>query len=583
MSSSTLEKTKELQYQALEPWKVSSIWRSRCLDYHPDCRTHPRQSDNPWSFEAFSQDTSNSIARDRDLAEAFARGATIEDGAQPQSEQDAVSTARQLGRSYRAAPSAPPTPSQADLGPSPSAARNVVDVDDGNDSGDAGDLGDAHHTSGPSFTSRVNVTIQSNCSRIPRGPQPVSRAALSHTTPARSTQSSRAHPSHTSQDAAGMSASTAQPSRIYGASSSATSSSILQAASSARSRSTSPRKPRGPSFTVILAAGRPAVIAIDEQRVLELMRSFTAAGARPRLQRAGSWEQALSLVPDLETEEGDVFFVLERDGDAPREKAKIFWPKFLSAWEERFPFHLQDSVDVPEGLGDEARDAFLKKASEHAQKDIKPQFVNFFNNTRTKLKATSSSPFTEFFKRLMQQTMEKPKRDSPIQFFMKMEEHRDDVEEEAQAQWAAAGRPERHILKYRQSAAKELYDAQSDEFRADVERQISESYKERMRAWEAGSEPTNMTDEQKAEYRENLLSVLEPLLTDLLSMAGLTAGVVLAGRPPTENDPEYDTIIIPVGRTIAREGSLNFAEWRSRIFEELIVRHFLQFVRKTTG
>ncbi|KAL1671799.1 hypothetical protein EV122DRAFT_284570 [Schizophyllum commune] len=313
---SSIEKSKELQYQGIEPWKVMNVWQSRCLMYHPDCRQNPRQPSNPWSLIDFNSDVASSQANDRSLAEAFARGLSIEDEAQPLAEQDAISTARQLGGSYRTAPSSLPTTSEPQWDSGPSAARRTAGADgDLEASSDSEDVVEDERLSPPLLTSSVNITIQSNCSRISRGPQPVRRTQLTHPSPARSSQPIRTHHDQHSRRAAGTSASAAQPSRASGAPSSVPSS-ISEAGPSARSRSLSPRKPRAAAFLVILAGDRPSVITADEQRALELMRSLADEGARPRLQRTTSWDRALALVPGLD-EAGEVFFVLEQDGTGP--------------------------------------------------------------------------------------------------------------------------------------------------------------------------------------------------------------------------------------------------------------------------
>ncbi|KAL1711776.1 hypothetical protein EV715DRAFT_268341 [Schizophyllum commune] len=92
---------------------------------------------------------------------------------------------------------------------------------------------------------------------------------------------------------------------------------------------------------------------------------------------------------------------LEIKGD--NTKSRNFWKDFLDEWFTVFPYHDQDEVDVPEGLSDEERDAYLAAESEKLRnsKDVKKQLSNFFNHERTKLKSTSARPFADFFERCM--------------------------------------------------------------------------------------------------------------------------------------------------------------------------------------
>ncbi|TRM55187.1 hypothetical protein BD626DRAFT_579200 [Schizophyllum amplum] len=271
---------------------------------------------------------------------------------------------------------------------------------------------------------------------------------------------------------------------------------------------------------------------------------------------------------------------VEIGGD--RKKSVAFWKDFLAEWFSSFPYHDKDSADIPEGLDDKAKEEAEENARAEAQKGARGQLANYFNHRHTQETTTSARPFQDFFDNFLRRVSVKPKRELPWQVYMSMTEHSETIKAEGARLWEAAGKPAKQQLKYNARAALNMYGAESADVREEIEQRCQETYDQRVEEWEKGFDRADLSDEAKQEYRTNLVSVVEPMLSDLLAMAGLTAGVLLAARPPTEDDDDYDTIIIPVGQTIPSEGSLNFEEWKPKIFEEVVVRHFLQFVSKTT-
>ncbi|KAL1740609.1 hypothetical protein HDZ31DRAFT_67776 [Schizophyllum fasciatum] len=261
-------------------------------------------------------------------------------------------------------------------------------------------------------------------------------------------------------------------------------------------------------------------------------------------------------------------------------KSEAFWKRLYAAYFGEFPYHLADRgppcVLAPDVLKAEDQD-MRAKAMTQGMKQLK----TFFYNLRTKASTVTANLWRDILLKALRSSQPKPRRE--IDFHVYMRERRDDIVAEAKARWEALSESERKAtpeLVQRVKVAKEWLEQETEDVKEHIRQVIERSFAERMAAYEKQMDAGNDGDldlEDTQRYHDNFASVIEPLLEQIVKLAGYTGATLIAAAPPQTEDGDFDTIAFHVGQTKREYGSLKFDEWEKEKYADVWVRHYLSW------